>query len=96
MGGLKPSWQFLTSCECELGAAGSLGLREAGSSWPAWGRDFPWPGLMARRGTARVRVELSLFSRGCRGRAHTRVSLETMAPLGEGGQSVKFGRASGL
>lgn len=61
-GDLKPCWQFLTSCECELGAVGSLGLREAGSSWPGWGRGFPWPELMARRGTARVRVDLSLSS----------------------------------
>lgn len=62
MGGLKPCWQFLTSCEYELGAAGSLGLREAGRSWPGWGRGSPWPGLMARRGAAQVRVDLSLSS----------------------------------
>lgn len=60
--GLEAMLEVSGSCECELGAAGILGLREAGSSWPGWGRGFPRPGLMARRGAARVRVDLSLSS----------------------------------
>lgn len=34
-GDSKPSWRFLTtSCECELGGAGSLELRGVGRGWP--------------------------------------------------------------